>query len=449
MMRAFKLSEIAAAVSGELFGEDRVINKVSTDSRSIESGALFVALSGDNFDGNQFATQAVASGATACLVTHQISESPCVIVENPNNAYGEIARLNRNEFKGDLIALTGSAGKTTTKEMLAWVLSEQGSTLKTAANLNNTIGVPKTLMELNSNHRFAVIEMGANAPGEIAFSVDKAQPNISVILNASEAHTLGFGDLSGVVKAKGEILNAISPGGFAVLNADDEGYSYWSEQGLGSDRHVFSFGVTNHSSNLMATNIHIDSQGCAQFDVVLNGDDQGPCHLSVPGKHQVSNALAVLSCCFLLDLPLEDAMVSIGSFKGVQGRASKLKGLNGSSIYDDTYNASPASMVAAIDLLASLSGKHILVLADMAELGEKSERHHQYIAKYALDHLNDVRFFGPTFLKVARQNSFENKQELIESLLGDIEPETNILIKGANAMNMKEVVNALVDKELI
>jgi len=447
MMRAFTLSEIASATNGTLIGEDRLIETVSTDSRSIEAGALFVALTGDHFDGHDYTSQALLSGAAACLVSRQVSGVPCVIVRDTVQAYGELAKLNRAHFKGSLIALTGSAGKTTTKEMLAKVLSCQGDTLKTAENLNNTIGVPKTLIELNATHKFAVIEMGANAPGEIAFSVDKALPDISVILNASEAHTQGFGDLNGVVKAKGEILNSITSTGYAVLNADDNGLGYWSELVTRSGHKMFTFGVHNPAANLFAANIKLNHQGCAGFDLMLKGQSIGHCHLSVPGRHQVANALAVLSCCIILNIPVERALAAIKTFAGVKGRISLLKGLNGSTIYDDTYNASPASMVAAIDLLASLPGEHIGVLADMAELGAQSEFHHRQIAEYAVDNLTDVRLLGPTFLKIAPQHSYQDKQQLIDSLKLDLKPNINVLIKGANAMKMNEVVNAVVEKE--
>lgn len=447
MMKSFKLSEIAQAVGAEYTGKDRKIQFVSTDTREIEDGALFVALTGDRFDGNEFIEEAFEKGASACIVSHFNEHESAIQVVDTALAYAQIGLLNRNEFKGSLVALTGSAGKTTTKEMLACILQLHGDTLKTFSNLNNTIGVPKTLLGLSKNHKFGVIEMGANNVGEIALSTSMTCPDIAIILNSSEAHTEGFKNLSGVRKAKGEILEGLSDTGYAILNVNDAGYAYWKGLLSNTNAKLLGFGVDSECADLNAIDISIDDQGCAKFDVQYQGAGWASVRLSVPGIHQVSNALAAISASILLGLSPEQILPQLENFTGISGRISRHRGINDSVIFDDTYNASPASMVAAIDFLATLPGKHILVLADMAELGSQEEKQHKLVADYAKTKISDIRAFGSAFSEVLKGRCYSDKKSLIADLIEDANPGVSILVKGANSMKMNAVVAALVQKD--
>jgi len=449
MIRPFSLKELTQATGGRLVGQDQVISRINTDTRQLVPGDLFVALTGPHFDGHDFVSVADAKGVRACVVSRHCHIASQIVVADTHLAFGQLGQANRRAFEGKVIALTGSAGKTTVKEMLAQMLSTQGQAAKTHHNLNNTIGVPMTLLAIEASDDFAVVEMGANAPGEIAFSSIMAEPDVAMLLNASEAHISGFTDLAGVRKAKCEIFKGLTAGKGAILNRDDAGYAGWLAVVQKIDCQVTDFSLSNPDAVLSAGPLVTNEQGCASCDVYVRNTIVGKLQLQVPGHHQVMNAMAVLSVAEYLGLPFADCIGALNQFTGVPGRVSIKTGLNGSHVYDDTYNASPASVEAAVDLLANMEGNRILVLADMAELGTVSQQHHARLAAYAMKQLPDVRFFGPEYGAAAPEGAvYKNKSDLIDALLTDAKPGTRILIKGAHSMHMEEVVSALTVKEI-
>lgn len=448
MIRPFTLMELAHATGGRLVGTDQTVDRITTDTRQLHQGDLFVALTGPHFDGHDFVSVADAKGVRACVVSRHCHIPSQIVVADTHLAFGQLGQANRRAFKGVVIALTGSAGKTTVKEMLAAVLSTAGQTAKTHHNLNNTIGVPMTLLSIQASDAYAVIEMGANSPGEIAYSSIMSEPDVAILLNASEAHIEGFNDLAGVQKAKGEIFKGLSSGKGAILNRDDAGYEYWVKQVLDSGATVVDFSLSNPLAKVRANTVTTNSEGCALFEVTVDQETVGQVRLKVPGLHQVLNALAVIATAVHLKFSMKDCLSAISQFTGVPGRVSSVTGIHSTYIYDDTYNASPASVEAAIDVLAAMSGDRILVLADMAELGASSHRHHMRLAAYALGKLSDVRFFGPQYADVVSEGKvYRDKSLLIADLVSDAQEGMRILIKGSHSMHMEDVVAALTDKE--
>ena len=459
MIEPFLLSELTHQLSGSLFGADVRFSGVSTDTRTIKPGDLYVALKGERFDGHEFVEQAIANGAVAIVVNQHLDANVSqLVVKDTGLAYGQISRFNRRVFSGKVVALTGSSGKTSCKEMLALVCAQQGEVLATEANLNNTVGVPKTLLRLQKHHDFAVIEMGANAPGEIEFCTSMAEPDVAMLLNASEAHTQGFGDLQGVRKAKGEIFSGLNDGGIAILNADDPAFNYWQtlvpEQSDGS----LSFGI-DQPADVRAVDIE-SKQGTYEFTIEIQGQESFRVWLQVPGYHQVMNALAVTAAATALGVQNAAIAKGLAMFAGVPGRTMRLVGIQDCIIYDDTYNASPASALAAIKLLAEQPGRRILVMGDMAELGGTAERHHREILAFAQQNLDEVWLHGPIFHELVMSGttalskdvsqvdqqqvkSFIDKRALVTGLIERLNSNVQVLVKGSRSQRMEEVVNAL------
>lgn len=451
MIRSFQLSELAQATGGQLVGVDQSVCRISTDTRTLQSGDLFLALTGENHDGHDYVSRAIEAGACGIVVSkqQQVSVSQ-LLVNDTEQAYRDIACLNRQAFAGKVIALTGSAGKTTCKEMLRQVFSLAGETLATEANLNNTIGVPKTLLEIGPEHQFAIVEMGANAPGEIALSMQCARPDISILINASEAHSDGFGGLAGVRKAKAEILVGLSAQGVAVLNKDDAGYDEWAALAHGQGLPVISFGLSPEAQ-VSALDIRLDENACAGFSLKASDDVNVWIQLQVPGRHQVMNALAVAAVAQVAGLALSQISQGLESFTGVSRRVSPKPGLHGSLILDDTYNASPSSVVAGIDLLAELPGHRRLILGQMAELGSDSIKLHQQVLDHAELLLDEVWLYGKEFgrAEIDRGNAryFEHKADLIDELSRQLTSNDKVLVKGAFSTGMDEVVQAITIQE--
>jgi UDP-N-acetylmuramoyl-tripeptide--D-alanyl-D-alanine ligase len=454
------LSQAAQATGGKLVGPDVSINGVSSDSRKLALGNLFIALRGEHFDGYEFAAQVVRSGAAAVMVNADSYKanpslidprSSCLIVEDTRLALGQLAKWWRRQFAIPLVAITGSNGKTTVKEMLSSVLREAGGSanavLATIGNLNNDIGMPLTLLRLNAGHRYAVIEMGMNHPGEIDYLTRIAAPDIALINNASGAHLEGLGSVQAVAQAKGEILAGLENHGTAVINADDEHAPLW--RGLAGAHPLLEFGLDQQA----------DVHGTWQpkdFGLQLNvqtpqGDFTAVLH--VPGEHNARNALAATTAAIALNIPLEKIVAGLEKFRGVVGRLQRKAALHGASMIDDTYNANPASMRAAIGVLAQAAGKHILVLGDMGELGDDAAAFHAEIGTearragiekmFALGELsrNAVREFG------SGARHFERIEDLQSELEKELDANTTILVKGSRFMKMERVVSHCVDTE--
>jgi len=447
MMRAFSLTELLAPLAATRLGGDASFDSVSTDSRKLEIGQLFVALSGERFNGNDFVETVAEQGACAAVVSQRGDYTiPTLLVEDTTLALGQLAALNRQQFSGEVIGITGSSGKTSVKNMIAASLGEAGRTLATEGNLNNEIGLPLTLLKLQAVHRFAVLEMGAGKPGDIRYLCDFARPTVSVLLNAAPAHLEGFGSVAAVAQTKGEILAAVGAGGTAVFNADSEYADLWRQQAGEAKILDFGFGA----AAVTAQELVYDALGCGRFSLVT---PQGAIdiRLPVPGQHNVANALAAAAACIAAGVSLELVKHGLSGVKPVAGRLQLLRTVNGVRVIDDSYNANPGSVRAAIDVLAAMPGRRFLVLGSMRELGPDSDTLHADIGRYAAAHGIDALWLtGVESRPVAaafgdKAQHFSSRESLSADLLPRLASADAVLVKGSRSMGMEAVVAAIVE----
>jgi UDP-N-acetylmuramoyl-tripeptide--D-alanyl-D-alanine ligase len=355
MLKPLALSEVLQPLNGRLQGGDCHFDGVSIDSRAITAGQLFVALSGPRFDGHDYLAQVAAQGAVAALVQRAIHDCdlPQVIVADTRVALGQLAALNRAAFEHPVVAITGSSGKTTVKEMLAGILRTRGPVLATRGNLNNDLGAPLTLLELAAEHTSAVIELGASRLGEIAYTVGLTQPHVAILNNAGTAHVGEFGGPDKIVEAKGEIIDGLGADGVAVLNLDDTAFPVW--QARAGERRVASFALSNPRADFHASEISRDARGCPTFQLhCAAGSVQ--VQLNLLGIHNVRNALAAAAAASALDVSLHSIASGLASVQPVKGRTVAQLCRSGLRVIDDTYNANPSSICAAVDILAGFSG---------------------------------------------------------------------------------------------
>ncbi|MDX1724147.1 MAG: UDP-N-acetylmuramoyl-tripeptide--D-alanyl-D-alanine ligase [Pseudomonas sp.] len=451
MLKALRLSEVSAPLHARLIGEDCAFDAVSTDSRTIQPGQLFIALSGPNFDGHAYLADVAAKGAVAALVEREVAgvALPQLLVEDTRLALGRLGALNRQAYGGPLVAVTGSSGKTTVKEMLASILRtafvEQGSAvLATRGNLNNELGVPLTLLELASQHKAAVIELGASRVGEIAYTVSLAQPHVVIITNAGTAHVGEFGGPEKIVEAKGEILEGLGDGGVAVLNRDDAAFARWQQRAGG--QRILSFALHNPAADFHASDLSRDARGCSAFTLHC-AEGLARIQLNLLGEHNVANALAASAAAHALSVPLVDIKSGLENLQPVKGRGVAQLASNGVRVIDDSYNANPASMCAAVDILAGFSGRTVLVLGDMGELGAWAEQGHREVGSYAAGKVAALYAVGPLMAHAvaafgAAAQHFADQASLIEALRRE-QGDTTILIKGSRSAAMEKVVAAL------
>ncbi|MDH4315171.1 MAG: UDP-N-acetylmuramoyl-tripeptide--D-alanyl-D-alanine ligase [Gammaproteobacteria bacterium] len=439
------LAVAAQIMQGELHGENCAFRGISTDSRTIRSGELFFALQGPNFDGNRFVSTAADKAAAGAVVNTKVDCGIAqLIVDDTKLALGRLAASWRRSMQVKVVGITGSNGKTTLKELVTSCLSQSASTLATQGNLNNDIGVPTMLSRLCSEHRFAVIEMGANHAGEIAYLSELTEADVVAITNAGPAHLEGFGSVEGVAKAKGEILdNPVRPS-FAVLNADDSYFGYWLSRT--SDVDVISFGIDSEAM-VHATGVESGPDG-SHFTLHIR-DDSVIVALPLAGRHNVRNACAAAAIAMALDLPLSLIKKGLESVRPVSGRLQPIKTAAGYIIYNDSYNANPQSVIAAASFLADQGGDTILVLGDMGELGAESPALHADVGRAARQlgvrrllatgplSQNTVKEFG------AGSQWFESIEELINVLQSLPAPGSRILVKGSRSARMERVVEAL------
>lgn len=442
----------ARQVSG---GSDATFNAVSTDTRKIQKGDLYIALRGENFDGAEFVAQAAKLGAVAAVVNQSsgcVSDDlaiPLLIVPDTRIALGQLAAHWRKQFNIPMVAITGSNGKTSVKEMLASILrvaaGGDDAVLATEGNLNNDIGMPLTLLKLNAQHRYAVIEMGMNHPGEIDYLSQIARPQVALINNASGAHLEGMGSVEAVARAKGEIFAGLQHEGSAIINADDEYAPLW--RGLAGVHSLLEFGLNSEAD--VTGEWYPHASGLRLIAKTPNGDFTAD--MQVPGEHNARNALAATAAAISLNLSLENIVAGLEKFTGVAGRLQRKRARLGAMVIDDTYNANPASLTAAIAVLAQLKGRRVLVLGDMGELGEDAAAFHCGIGaaakKYGIDTLYALGELSREAVREFGRNAyhFESVEALQAALETELRADTTILVKGSRFMKMERVVKYLVD----
>jgi UDP-N-acetylmuramoyl-tripeptide--D-alanyl-D-alanine ligase len=449
------LSELAIAVNGTQTGKDVLFSGVSIDGRSINTGDLYVAIKGERFDGHDFIQQASQAGAAGSLVEQtKVTDNPSVSVEQTRLALGMLGKYWRQRFDFPVIAITGSNGKTTVKELTTAVLARRYSMLATEGNLNNELGVPLTLLKLNTEHQAAVIEMGANHPGEIAYLANLVLPTIGVVTNAGAAHLEGFSDLQGVANAKGELFSALAENATAIINHDDVFYSDWKS--LAGDRQTLSFGLSEQA-DIRANNIEMThtTQGiCSQFQLEYLGQSQ-IVNLPLSGLHNVVNGLAAAAVGIAADLTLAEIADGLASVAPVSGRLQTLSGLNRSILVNDSYNANPSSFEAALQTIQGFGTERWCVLGDFGELGEHSESLHQQLAQQAKKH-GIKRIFATGELArftVAEFGDgatfYESQDALITALKEQLNERVVVLVKGSRAQKLEKIVEAITDESAV
>jgi len=469
------LARFAQLCGGHLKGADAPYTSVSTDTRTLGKGALFVALRGPNFDGNQFVGAALAAGAVGAVVD---SEQPAalsqIVVADTQAALERAGHGWRELFAIPVVGVAGSNGKTTAKEMTASILSQMGNCLATRGNLNNHIGVPLTLLRFNPANKFAVVEIGANNPGEVAHLVRIARPTVGMITNAGAEHLEGFGSIEGVARAEGEMVEGLAPTATAVINADDEFVDLWRKL---TKARVVTFGVREKADfkadDVRTTIGPVPAGGSIADRSVAAGSVGGPqgqpegfltqfklvCPLGTAavvlhmgGRHNVSNALAAAAAAAAAGAGLEQIVAGLGAMRAVAGRLQFKKALSGAWIIDDSYNANPSSMRAGIETLAELDGVKWLVIGDMAELGEYAPDAHKEIGEFARAHGVERLYAIGDLAKLAVDSFgagaqwFANAQELSGALARDLGGGAGVrlLIKGSRVNRLERVVDMLV-----
>jgi UDP-N-acetylmuramoyl-tripeptide--D-alanyl-D-alanine ligase len=445
------LAQFAQACGGRLEGTGGTYTGVSTDTRKIAPGELFVALRGPNFDGHEFVKVAARSGAAGAVVEKPASVGDRfpfsqIVVPDTQKALEAAAHHWRMQFDLPLVGVAGSNGKTTTKEMTAVILSQAGECLATRGNLNNHIGVPLTLLRLMPTHRFAVVEIGANRPGDVAALANLARPTVGLITNAGAEHLEGFGDLKGVALAEGEMVAALEPGGVAVLNADDVHLNLW--RGL-TQAKVVTFGL-KHGADFMARDVGlaVDPQGCTTRFTLLSPLGMAAVKLKLAGEHNVLNALCAAAAASAAGATLKQIVAGLAAVQAVPGRLQFKLARSGAWLIDDSYNANPSSVHAGIEVLSQLKGHRWLVLGDMAELGEGSADAHREIGLFAHKHRIERLFTFGELAKLAAQSfgkggeAFTDVDALVKAL-EDAGPEVRVLVKGSRVNRLERVVAAL------
>lgn len=429
-------------------GKDIFIEQVVTDTRVMAKNSLFVALKGEQFDGHDFVEKAAANGAVALLVSRPCELNlPQLIVQDTKVALGQLGAWVKAKTQTYSIALTGSCGKTTVKEMLAAILSLEAKTLYTQGNFNNDIGVPLTLLRLEPSDKFSVIELGANHIGEIAYTAQLVKPDIALVTNLAAAHLEGFGSLEGVTQAKGEIFQGLKSDGVAIVNLDSWGGASW-EKDL-AHKKLITTSVSDPFADFYAKSLLHGEDGCYQF-VLVSSEGEYPVQLSLPGKHNVANALLAIAaasqCHGITQDKICQGLADVGAVKGRGAISFPRQGLR---LIDDSYNASLAAMIAAIDLLDTFAGEKIIILADMGEMGEYEQEVHLKVATHlAQSQIQTVITYGKASAVISAHCAglhFDDKNALNAYVveLMKTKHQVSVLVKGANGMKMWEVVQAI------
>jgi len=443
-MMAMQLSQAAQVLDGRLSGEDVAFRGISTDTRTLAPGSLYIALQGPNFDGHAFVEAAREQGAAAAAVSRACDTSlPQMEVLDTRLALGRLGAFWRQQFSLPVVAITGSNGKTTVRAMTDAILSGCGHALSTQGNLNNDIGLPLTLARLGPDDQYAVLELGANHPGEIDYLARLAQATIAVVTNAGPAHLEGFGDLEGVARAKGELFARLDAAGTAVINADDAFAPLW--RSLASHCRIVDFGMDSNAA--VTAEWSGDSRGSDVFLKTAQGEIE--LRLPLPGRHNVMNALAASAAAQAAGADLSAIKRGLESLSPVAGRFNIHSLPGGITVIDDTYNANPESLQAALDVLTLSDDDSWLVLGDMGELGATAAELHAAAGRKARA-VGVTRLYGLGELAQQAVASFDGPggafltmDELLEALHGDLSGPLHILVKGSRSMGMEQVVIAL------
>jgi UDP-N-acetylmuramoyl-tripeptide--D-alanyl-D-alanine ligase len=442
------LADFAKACGGKLHGVDREYNAVSSDTRTLAGGDFFVALRGPRYNANEFVLQASSAGAAGALVdTLQPVAIPQIVVPDTQVALEKAGHAWRTQFSIPVVGVAGSNGKTTAKEMTAAILGAAGECLATRGNLNNHIGVPLTLFRIDSRHRFAVVEMGANAAGEVAHLVEIGRPTVGLITNAGAEHLEGFGSIEGVARAEGEMVAGLKPDATAVINADDQFADLWRAS---TPARVVTFGVQK-AADFTATELKtsVGPDGFLTRFNLVSPLGQVAIELRMGGRHNVANALAAAAAATAAGAKLEHVAQGLGAVRAVAGRLQFKMTATGAWLIDDSYNANPSSMEAGIEVLAGLDGRKWLVMGDMAELGDFAESSHSQIGVFARQH-GIERLFAVGQLAALSVESFgrggqwfSESTALADALKG-APADVRMLIKGSRVNRLERVVDALV-----
>ena len=451
MIGHLSLSQLFAYMPAKLIGTDVEFDRVNTDTRTTGAGDLFIALTGKHFDGNKFVDVAARNQASAAIVSDaQTVDIPQLVVRDTVQALGWLGHLNRSKSRATVVGITGSQGKTTVKELTGAILARKFCTLVTRGNLNNSIGAPKMLLEIDASHERVVIELGANARGEIAWGTRITDPHIVLLNNAAETHVEGFGGLQGVVSGKGEIIDSAPSTHTVILNADDPHFSVWQKRA--GNRRCLSFSgsgaaVADYRARLIET-----GSECSRFEL-HTPIGAIECELPLPGLHNISNATAAAALAIEAGASLLDTKTALASVHAVYGRLNRMAGIHGSRLIDDSYNASPSSFRAAIGVLqqaARSEGLHsVLIAGDMAELGEMSDQAHHFLGDFAkAEGVNELWVTGKASALAATAFGdgalhFKDKSSLIAHALQVLSPNHIALVKGSRSAGMDEIVEKI------
>jgi UDP-N-acetylmuramoyl-tripeptide--D-alanyl-D-alanine ligase len=440
-------SQITNYLDVDYNGHDVTFNSISTDTRNLQPGSLFLAIKGKNFDGHNYIKQAIDLGATGVLVSEPYSNPNVAVITVKDTiwAYGQIAALHRSKFKIPMVGITGSCGKTTVTSMVAAILRTVGKVLAPSGSFNNEIGLPKTLLEIDDSDDYGVLEMGARKPGDIKYLMELVNPSVVLVNNVAPAHTETFGDLDTVAATKGEIYQYLQPYGTAVINVDDVYAPFWLSKL--KTQHVLTFGL-DHSADVTCAYV-VEEHHRIKMELVT---DLGTIQIILPllGLHNVRNALAAAAVARVLDVSLEDIKAGLENYQAVARRMEIKSGKFGAKIIDDSYNANPIAMQYAVDVLSKQAGRKVLVIGDMLELGELSKERHKALGQHAKAAGVDVLLGFGDLAKLAvdefgaNAKFYTDKKELIADLTAMLDPSTVVLIKGSNAMRLDEVVKEIV-----
>lgn len=454
MMRAFSLAEAQRWLGAECAAEDLasvMFTGVSTDTRTLERGQLFVALRGENFDGHRFLQQAWEHGAAGVVVDAPDSSVslPQLVVSDTLMALARLASVNRRESTARVLAITGSSGKTTVKEMCAAILSRMGPTLSTRGNLNNHIGVPFTLLGFSPEHRYGVIELGASGLGEIAHTVALAEPEVAILTNAGEAHLEGFGSYENIVLAKGEIIDGVAADGLVVLNRDDPAFGQWQKRA--GERRVVAVSRLDADADYYAV---VESRDAGARSILVQGPDNWSCRvvLALEGDHNITNLLLAIAATRQLGADDQAVIEGLGNVASVSGRLQVLNLSEGLTLIDDSYNANPSSIKAALGVLAQRAGQRVAILGAMAELGPEARALHREVGEYAREQgIERLITVGPGCEGYAdgygeRTEPCQTHEQAVDSVVKAKNTPSTVLVKGSRSSAMDRVVEGIKEK---